>query len=67
METTIQITVQKTGKQGVPEMAKAYNTAFEGDLNDLKRLQTDIDAAIEKILWDKQGVKPSGIKNEQAV
>jgi len=62
MGSTIQITIQKTAKPGAPEMAKTYNTAFEGDLKDLKDLQNDIDAAIEKILWNKAGNKHSDAK-----
>lgn len=55
---SIQITIQKLIKQGTPEMAKTYNTAFEGDLTDLKALQKDVDASIEKILWERQSNKP---------
>jgi len=62
---TIQITIQKTAKQGVPEMAKTYNTAFEGSLNDLKSLQEAVDTAVEKILWNKSGNKT--IEEKQAV
>lgn len=51
----IQITIQRVAKGA--EMAKTYNTAFEGDLTDLKQVQTDIDASVERILWDKGGIK----------
>jgi hypothetical protein len=64
--STIQITIQKTAKAGVPEMAKTYNTAFEGNLNDLKRVQNHLDNEIEKILWDKGAAKPVEELKEQA-
>lgn len=61
----IQITIQRNTTKGEAEMAKTYNTAFEGDLNELRRLQSDVDAAIDKILWDKKDIKP--IEKKQAV
>jgi ribosome recycling factor len=65
MGNLIQITIQKTAKPGEPEMAKTYNTAFEGNMNDLKRVQNHLDNEIEKILWDKKSNKT--IDEEQAV
>ena len=64
MGNLIQITIQKTAKPGEPEMAKTYNTAFEGNMNDLKRVQNHLDNEIEKILWDKKADKP---EEKQAV
>ena len=56
--SVIQITIQRTTTKGQPEMAKMYNSAFEGDMVDLKTLQNDVDASIERILYDKKANKP---------
>lgn len=56
--SVIQITIQKTMAKGQPDMAKVYNSAFEGDMVDLKTLQNDVDASIERILYDKKANKP---------
>lgn len=56
--SVIQITIQRTTTKGQPEMAKTYNSAFEGGMADLKTLQNDVDASIERILYDKKANKP---------
>jgi hypothetical protein len=56
--SVIQITIQRTTTKGQPEMAKMYNSAFEGDIIDLKTLQNDVDASIERILYGKEALKP---------
>lgn len=56
--SVIQITIQRTTTKGQPDMAKVYNSAFEGDMVDLKTLQNDVDASIERILYDKKANKP---------
>ena len=56
--SVIQITIQRTTTKGQPEMAKMYNSAFEGGMADLKTLQNDVDASIERILYSKEALKP---------
>lgn len=56
--SVIQITIQRTTTKGQPEMAKMYNSAFEGSMADLRALQNDVDASIERILYEKEAYKP---------
>lgn len=48
--SVIQITIQRTSKAGTKEVAKTYNTAFEGELSELVALQVEVDRAISEII-----------------
>jgi hypothetical protein len=60
----IQIALARPVPRGKFAQSKNFNFSFEGSYEDFEELQRAVSECVDKILWDKKGLK--GIDTEKA-